>query len=246
MMIDRVALITGGGQGIGAATAKRFARAGATVIIADIAEEPADKVVKDIILDNGKGESAVVDVTDKAQVTELIEGIMARHNRLDILINNAGITRDGLSLKMKEEDWDRVIEVNLRGTWIPSQAVLRPMRKRKWGRIVNTASVAVLGNIGQANYSASKGAVISLTRTLALELGRSGITVNCVAPGTIMTEMFESVSQEMRNKYIEQIPLRRFGTPEDVAELHLFLCSEAASYITGQTIFVDGGISVGM
>jgi len=246
MMIDRVALITGGGQGIGAATAKRFARAGATVIIADIAEEPADKVVKDIILDNGKGESAVVDVTDKAQVTKLIEGIMAKHNRLDILINNAGITRDGLSLKMKEEDWDRVIEVNLRGTWIPSQAVIRPMRKRKWGRIVNTASVAVLGNIGQANYSASKGAVISLTRTLALELGRSGITVNCVAPGTIMTEMFESVSQEMRNKYIEQIPLRRFGTPEDVAELHLFLCSEAASYITGQTIFVDGGISVGM
>ncbi len=246
MMIDRVALITGGGQGIGAATAKRFARAGATVIIADIAEEPADKVVKDIILDNGKAESAVVDVTDKAQVTELVEGIMAKHNRLDILINNAGITRDGLALKMKEEDWDRVIEVNLRGTWIPSQAVLRPMRKRKWGRIVNTASVAVLGNIGQANYSASKGAVISLTRTLALELGRSGITVNCVAPGTIMTEMFEKIPQKMRDRFIEQIPLRRFGTPEDVAELHLFLCSDAASYITGQTIFVDGGISVGM
>ncbi len=246
MVKDKVALITGAGRGIGAVIAERFANEGATVIIADIIAETAEETAGRINDASGKAEAVALDVTDKAQVEEVIAGLIKQHDRLDILINNAGITRDALAMRMKEEDWDAVIDINLKGTWIPSQAVIRPMRRQKWGRIVNTASVAALGNVGQANYAASKGAVMSLTRTLALELARSGITVNCVAPGAIMTPMLGAVPEEMREKYLERIPVRRFGTPEDVANLHLFLCSDLASYITGQTIFVDGGLSVGM
>jgi 3-oxoacyl-[acyl-carrier protein] reductase len=246
MVKDRVTLITGAGRGIGAVIAARFAREGATVIVADIVASAAAETADRIKSTGGKAEAAALDVTDKAQVEALVNGIVLRHSKLDILINNAGITRDALAIKMTVEDWDAVIAVNLKGTWIPSQAVIRPMRKQRWGRIVNTASVAALGNVGQANYAASKGAVISLTRTLALELARSGITVNCVAPGAIMTPMLEAVPAELREKYLERIPVRRFGEPDDVANVHLFLCSDLAAYITGQTIFVDGGLSVGM
>jgi 3-oxoacyl-(acyl-carrier-protein) reductase len=246
MLNDRVAVITGGGRGIGASIATRFAEEKAIVIIADVMIDAAEELAEGIRSKGGRAEAMKLDVTNKAQVDEVINGIAKKHDRLDILINNAGITRDMLGMKMKEEDWDLVINVNLKGTWLPSQAVMRPMRKNKWGRIVNTASIAALGNIGQANYSASKGGVISLTRTLALELARSGITVNCVAPGAIMTPMLEEVAEEKRREYLEAIPVRRFGTPEDIANLHVFLCSEGASYITGQTIFIDGGLSVGM
>jgi len=245
IMKDRVALVTGAGRGIGAAIAKRFAREGAIVICADVKGEWAQEVVEEILSTGGKAEAAGADVADKSQVEALVNGIIKSYDRLDILINNAGITRDNLSLRISEEDWDVVIRVNLRGTWLPSQAVIRPMRKRKWGRIVNTSSVASLGNPGQANYSTTKAGVIGLTRTLALELAKSGITVNCVAPGAIMTPMFDAVSEEMKAKYVERIPLGRFGDPNDVAEAHLFFCSDAASYITGQVLFVDGGISVG-
>ena len=246
MVKDRVALITGAARGIGAVIAERFAKEGAAVIIADIVLDAANETADRIKSSGGKAEAAKLNVTDKEQVDALVSSIVERHGKLDILINNAGITRDALAMKMKVEDWDAVIDVNLKGTWIPSQAVIRPMRKQKWGRIVNTASVAALGNIGQANYSASKGAVMSLTRTLALELARSGITVNCVAPGAIMTPMLAEVPEDMRSKYLERIPVRRFGEPDDVANVHLFLCSDLAAYITGQTIFVDGGLSVGM
>jgi len=246
MLNDRIALITGAGRGIGASIATRFAEENAIVIIADVVIDAAEELADGIRSGGGRAEAVMVDVTDKEQVVEVVTGIAKKHNRLDILINNAGITRDMLGMKMKEDEWDLVIDVNLKGTWLPSQAVMRPMRKNKWGRIVNTASIAALGNIGQANYSASKGGVISLTRTLALELARSGITVNCVAPGAIMTPMLEEVPEELRKQYLERIPVRRFGSPEDIANLHLFLCSEAASYITGQTIFIDGGLSVGM
>ena len=246
MVKDRVALITGAWRGIGAEIARRFAEEGATVIIADIVIDPAREVADGIIASGCRAEAVAVNVTNKEQVGELVEMIVERHGKIDILINNAGITRDALGLKMKEEEWDAVIDVNLKGTWIPSQAVMRPMRKQKFGRIVNTASISALGNIGQANYSASKGGVISLTRTLALELARSGITVNCVAPGAIMTPMLEAVPEESQKRFLDAIPVRRFGTPTDVANLHLFLCSDLASYITGQTIFVDGGLSVGM
>jgi len=243
---NKVALITGAGRGIGAAIAARFAREGAVVICADIALDTARQTADAIKSTGGKAEVAAVDVADREQVSALIDRITAQHDRLDILINNAGITRDSLAMRMKEEDWDLVMRVNLRGTWIPSQAVIRPMRKRRWGRIVSTSSIASLGNVGQANYSASKGGVISLTRTLALELASSGITVNCVAPGAIMTPMLETVPGELRAKFIERIPLGRFGTPDDVAAAHLFFCSDDAAYITGQVLFIDGGMSVGM
>ena len=246
MVKDRVALVTGAARGIGATIAERFAQEGATVIVADIVIDAANETADRIKSSGGKAEAAKLNVTDKKQVDTLVKDIVEHHGKLDILINNAGITRDDLAMRMKIEDWDAVIDVNLKGTWIPSQAVIRPMRKQRWGRIVNTASVAALGNVGQANYSASKGAVMSLTRTLALELARSGITVNCVAPGAIMTPMLAEVPEDMRNKYLERIPVRRFGEPEDVANVHLFLCSDLAAYITGQTIFVDGGLSVGM
>ena len=243
---DRVALITGAGQGIGAAIAHRFAREGAVVVCADIKLESVQATTESIRSAGGKAEAEVVDVADKAQVEALVSRVVAAHDRLDILINNAGITRDALAMRMKEEDWDLVMRVNLRGTFLPSQAVIRPMRKRRWGRIVNTSSIAALGNAGQANYSASKGGVISLTRTLALELASSGITVNCVAPGAITTPMLETVPEEIRAKFIERIPLGRFGTPDDVASAHLFFCSDLADYITGQVLFIDGGMSVGM
>ncbi|MDP8239406.1 MAG: 3-oxoacyl-[acyl-carrier-protein] reductase [Candidatus Hatepunaea meridiana] len=246
MLKNKTALITGAGRGIGATIATRFASEGATVIVADIASDPAQEVADSINSNGGKAEAACLDVTNKDQVAELISNLVKRYDRLDILINNAGITRDSLAMRMSEEAWDQVITVNLKGTWIPSQAVIRPMRKRKWGRIVNTASIAALGNVGQANYSASKGGVISLTRTLALELARSGITVNCIAPGAIMTPMLEEISEDMRKQYLERIPVRRFGTPNDVASAHLFFCSDLAEYITGQVLFVDGGLGVGM
>lgn len=246
LLEGKVALITGSGRGIGAEIARLFAQHGAKVVCGDIKREWAEEIVEEIVKAGGEAVAEVFDVADRSQVEAVVDRIVKKYDRLDILINNAGITRDNLAIKMSEEDWDLVIRVNLRGTWIPSQAVIRPMRRRRWGRIVNTSSVAALGNIGQANYSATKGGVISLTRTLALELAKSGITVNCVAPGAIMTPMFAAVPEELRAKYLEKIPVGRFGEPRDVAFVHLFLCSDWASYITGQVIFVDGGLSVGM
>lgn len=246
LLEGKVALITGSGRGIGAEIARLFAQHGAKVVCGDIKREWAEEIVEEIVRAGGEAVAEAFDVADRSQVEAVVDRIVKRYDRLDILINNAGITRDNLAIKMSEEDWDLVIRVNLRGTWIPSQAVIRPMRRRRWGRIVNTSSVAALGNIGQANYSATKGGVISLTRTLALELAKSGITVNCVAPGAIMTPMFAAVPEELRAKYLEKIPVGRFGEPRDVAFVHLFLCSDWASYITGQVIFVDGGLSVGM
>jgi len=243
---DRVVVITGAGRGIGAETARKFAKSGAVVICADIKVDPIDELVDEIKSAGGSASAARIDVAHKEQVATLIGQILKKYDRLDILINNAGITRDNLAMRISEEQWDMVVDVNLKGTWIPSQAVIRPMRKRRWGRIVNTASVAARGNPGQANYSATKGAVISLTRTLALELASSGINANCVAPGAIMTPMLEKVPEKSREKFVEHIPLGRFGTPEDIANVHMFLCSEAAAYITGQVIYVDGGMSIGM
>jgi 3-oxoacyl-[acyl-carrier protein] reductase len=246
LLNDKVALITGAGRGIGSAIARRFAREGARVVCVDIVRDLADETAQSIASAGGTAVAEAADVADKAQVEELVKRVTDRFDRLDILVNNAGVTRDGLAMRMKEEDWDLVMRVNLRGTFIPCQAVIRPMRKNRWGRIVNTASIAALGNTGQANYSASKGGVISLTRTLALELAASGITVNCVAPGAIMTPMLEAVSEDLRRRFLEHIPLGRFGTPDDVASAHLFLCSDDAAYITGQSLFIDGGMSVGM
>ncbi len=245
-MKDRVAIVTGAGRGIGAATAKHLAAAGAMVVCTDIQVEPVEGGVEEIKRAGGRAGAARVDVSSKNEVESLISQVLVKYDRIDILINNAGITADDLSIKMSESAWDRVIEVNLKGTWIPSQAVIRPMRKRRWGRIVNTSSIAAQGNPGQANYSASKGGVISLTRTLALELAKSGITVNAVAPGAIETPMLERLSDAVRDRILERIPMGRFGSPDDVARVHLFLRSEAASYITGQVITIDGGMTIGL
>lgn len=245
MLTDRVALITGAGGGIGAETARVFASVGIKVVCADLAVEAAEKVAEEIRASGVAAEAVAVDVSSKEQVEALVARIVKTYNRLDILVNNAGITRDALAMRMSEDQWDLVLKINLKGTWLPCQAVIRPMRKLRWGRIVNTSSIAAHGNAGQANYSASKGGVESLTRTLALELAGSGINVNCVAPGAIMTPMLEKVPEDLRAKFLERIPIGRFGTPTDVAQAQLFLCCAGADYITGQVISVDGGMSIG-
>lgn len=242
---DKTAIVTGGGRGIGESVSKLFAAEGASILVADMVLENAEKVAKDIVESGGKAVAVSVNVADKESVEAMVEACIANFGGVDILINNAGVNRDALTMRMKEEQWDLVIDVNLKGTFLCSQAVIKPM-KEKGGKIVNTSSIGSLGNIGQANYSASKGGVISLTKTLALELARFKINVNCVAPGATMTPMFEGVPEEMREVFIKMIPLRRFADPSEIAAAHLFFCSADSAYITGQTLFVDGGISVGL
>ena len=242
---DKTAIVTGGGRGIGESVSKLFAAEGASILVADMVLENAEKVAKDIVESGGKAVAVSVNVADKESVEAMVEACIANFGGVDILINNAGVNRDALTMRMKEEQWDLVIDVNLKGTFLCSQAVIKPM-KEKGGKIVNTSSIGSLGNIGQANYSASKGGVISLTKTLALELARFKINVNCVAPGATMTPMFEGVPEDMREVFIKMIPLRRFADPSEIAAAHLFFCSADSAYITGQTLFVDGGISVGL
>lgn len=243
---DKIALITGAGSGIGEATAIKFAEEGAKVIINDVVEAGAQRVAKTI---KDKGAETLVhiaDVTNKHQVQEMIKTIIDKYKRLDIIINNAGINRDALAKKMEEKQWDDVLNINLKGTFLVAQAGMMPMMEQRYGRIVNTSSIGSLGNVGQANYSASKAGVIGLTKTLALELARFSITVNCVAPGATATPMTAGIPETIAQRILETIPLKRFGQPIDIANMHLFLASDEASYITGQVIFVDGGISVGI
>lgn len=243
---DKVALITGGGSGIGAAVAKRFAAEGALVAIADVVPEGAKEVMGEITAQGGKAIFAQVDVRKGDEVSRMIDQVVQEFGRLDILINNAGVTRDNLCARMSEEEWDFVLDVNLKGTFLCSQAAYRPMRKKKYGKIISTASVVVRGNMGQVNYSASKSGIIGLTRTLALEYARSNITVNCIAPGFIATLMTEAIPDKIKEVALQRIPLSRMGLPEEVANLHLFLASDEADYITGQVIFLDGGASIGI
>ncbi len=243
---DKVALITGGGSGIGAAVAKRFAAEGALVAIADVVPQGATEVLDEITKKGGKAMFAQMDVRKADQVSGMIDQVTQSFGRLDILINNAGVTRDNLSARMSEEEWDLVVAVSLKGTFLCSQAAYRPMRKQKYGKIINTSSVVVRGNMGQVNYAASKAGIIGLTRTLALEYARSNITVNCIAPGFIDTPMTAAIPEKIKEAALERIPLGRMGRPEDVADLHLFLASDEANYITGQVIFLDGGVSIGI
>lgn len=243
---EKAAVITGGGRGIGRATCIRFAQEGAAVVVADVDEESAKTTAGEIEAEGGKARPVIVDVTDKASVKNMIDTCLNEFGKLNILINNAGINRDTIAAIMREDQWDQVINVNLKGTFLCCQAGLKPLRDSGSGRIINTSSIAALGNIGQSNYAASKGGVISLTKTLALEFANYKITVNCVAPGATMTPMFEKVPDNLKDKYRERIPLKRFADPGEIAAVHLFLASDEASYITGQTIFIDGGISVGL
>jgi 3-oxoacyl-(acyl-carrier-protein) reductase len=243
---DKVALITGAGNGIGEATSLRFAEEGAKVVICDVDMENANRVAKEI--DSKGGQSLVLkaDVSSKDEVESMMSQIMEHFGRLDILVNNAGINRDAFVKKMTEEQWDDVIRINLRGTFICCQAALTLMSEQKTGKIINTSSIGAVGNIGQANYAASKCGVIGLTKTLALEGARYNINVNCVAPGATRTPMTQKLPEKMVEMITEKIPFRRWAEPRDIANAHVFLASDEASYITGQVLFVDGGITTGL
>lgn len=245
----RVALVTGGARGIGRAVAERFAQDGATVVVCDLDRVAVDETSQAIGATYGVPAFAFAcDVGKRADVEAMVAGIIAKTGRLDILVNNAGVTRDNLIHKMTDEDWDSVMSVHLRGTFLCSQIAQRAMVTNQYGRIVNLSSTSALGNRGQVNYSAAKAGLQGFTRTLALELGRFGITVNSVAPGFIDTEMTRKSAErrgfdpeEYRAERAKAIPVGRVGEPRDVANLVCFLASDEASFVSGQIIYVSGG-----
>jgi len=240
---DRVALITGAAQGIGREIALKFAAEGADIVVADVNLEKAGKTAGDIEALGRKALALELDVTDSAKVNEGINKILDKFGKVDILVNNAGITKDNLLLRMSDAEWDAVLSVNLKGTFNCIKSVSRLMIKQRYGKIVNVASIiGIIGNAGQANYSASKAGIIALTKTAAKELASRNINVNAVAPGFIQTDMTARLPEELKQKMLGVIPLGKFGTPADVADLCVFLASEQSSYITGQTIVVDGGM----
>lgn len=242
----QVALVTGASRGIGRAIAVALASEGAMVVVdyngsAARAEEVVDQIRKD----GGKAEALQCNVADHSACKTMIDDVIGRFGRLDILVNNAGITRDGLLMKMSEEDFDTVIDTNLKGAFNCIKHVSRQMIRQKGGRIISISSVSgVMGNAGQANYSASKAGIIGLTKAAARELARKGVTVNAVAPGFIQTEMTEVLSEAVKTAVTEEIPMKHFGRPEDIAQTVLFLASKEAGYITGQVICVDGGMAM--
>ena len=241
-LVNKVALVTGGARGIGREIALLFAREGADIVIGDVNLQEAEKTCRDIEALGRKALSVELDVTSFLRVEAAINKILDKFTKIDILVNNAGITKDGLMLRMSEPDWDAVIAVNLKGTFNCIKAASKVMIKQRSGKIVNIASIiGIIGNPGQANYSASKAGIIALTKTSAKELASRNININAVAPGFIQTEMTAKLPDELKQKMLGAIPLNKFGTPGDVANLCLFLVSEESSYITGQTIIVDGG-----
>ena len=242
-LANQVALVTGSGRGIGRAIVLGLAEQGANVVVNDVVAERAQAVAAEIEALGREAMAVTADVTDEAAVQEMIDSVLGRFGRIDILVNNAGITRDALLIRMSQEQWDAVLSVNLKAAFLCTKAVARPMLKAHSGRIINIASVVGLtGNAGQANYSASKGGLVALTKTTAQELGSRGITCNAIAPGFIETEMTEKLSDEARQAMLGRVPLGRPGQVEDVADAVVFLAGAEASYITGQVITVDGGM----
>ncbi|HWD23597.1 MAG TPA: 3-oxoacyl-ACP reductase FabG [Burkholderiales bacterium] len=234
MLEGRLALVTGASRGIGQAIAEQLLKDGAKVLGTSTTEQGARKV---------PGIGKVLDVRNAPQCDALIDAIQKEHGDIAILVNNAGITRDNLALRMKDADWDAVIETNLRAVFRLSRAVMRGMMKARWGRIINiTSVVGASGNPGQANYAAAKAAVVGMTKSLARELGSRSITVNCVAPGFIDTDMTRALSEEQKKALLERIPLGRLGTPQDVAAAVAYLASPAGGYVTGAVLHVNGGM----
>jgi 3-oxoacyl-[acyl-carrier protein] reductase len=242
-LIGKVALITGGAQGIGKAVALLLARNGADLVISDINLAKAQETAKEVQANGRKALALKVDVANLEDVEQMVQTVLEEFHQIDILVNNAGIARDKLILRMTEEDWDAVLDVNLKGTFNCTKVVIRHMSKQKNGKIVNIASVVgEMGNAGQANYSASKAGVIGFTKTIAREFAKRGINVNAIAPGYIETPLTDTLSEKVKEELKRMIPLERLGRPEDVAEAVLFLVSGASNYITGQVLNVNGGI----
>ena len=238
-------MVTGSSRGIGKEIAQAFAEEGAIVMIIDVNAELAEEVKKDFIGRGLKAESFCCDVTNLQNVGEIVTKILDKYKRVDILVNNAGITKDNLLLRMSENDWDAVVNVNLRGPFVCTKAVTKAMMKARKGRIINIASIiGIRGNAGQTNYAATKAGVIGFTKSIARELASRGITANAIAPGYIQTAMTAQLNDNVREELLKQIPLGLLGTAKDVAGACLFLASSEASYITGQTIVVDGGMAI--
>jgi 3-oxoacyl-[acyl-carrier protein] reductase len=244
MTTGKVVLVTGGAGAIGGAIASRFARSGATLVIADANEEGAQARCAELVASGARAVPLHLDVTRRDDWVQGVEAVLGEQERIDVLVNNAGITRDAMLRKMTDEQWDAVIDVHLRGTFLGCQAVFAPMSESGGGRIVNISSTVYLGNIGQANYSAAKGGIVSLTRTVALEGARYGITANAVAPGGVDTPMLRAVPEHLVEKLIERIPLGRLAHPDEIASTVHFLASDEASYVTGQVVHVCGGLTL--
>jgi len=246
-LTDKVAIVTGSSRGIGRAIALKLAEAGATVVVNGVSEPSAvDSVVEEIRVMQRQSLAVLADVSSSSDVNRMVETVMATYGRVDILVNNAGITRDQLVLRMSDEDWDKVMNVNLKSVFLCTRAVLRHMIRQRWGRIISISSVVgIMGNAGQANYAAAKAGIIGFTRTVAKEVASRGITANAIAPGFIETDMTQKLDEKYRQFLQGLIPMGELGTPRDVAEAVAFLASDGARYITGQVLKVDGGMGGG-
>ncbi len=245
-LTERVAIVTGSARGIGQAIALKLAEVGADIVVNDIQStaESLESVAEEIRAINRQSLAVTADVSSSEDVNHLVEKAMSTFGRVDILVNNAGITRDQLIIRMSDEDWDTVINIDLKSAFLCTRAVLRNMLKQRWGRIINIASITgLVGNPGQANYASAKAGVIGLTRSIAKEAASRGITVNAIAPGAIDTKMTQQLNESQRQEFLKRIPLGYFGAPRDIAEAVAFLASEEARYITGQVLNVDGGMA---
>jgi len=239
---EKVAIVTGASRGIGKIIAEVFAKSGAHVVCVARTEDAIKSLAESIQSNGGSASYVACDISDGESFSSLINDTAKSHGKLDILINNAGVTRDTLLMRMNEDQWDTVLNINLKGAFHGMKAAIRPMMKNRSGRIINiTSIVGITGNPGQANYSASKAGLIGMSQSVAKEVATRGITVNCIAPGWIGTDMTEELTEDVKKEFLSRIPVGRIGTPEDIAHTALFLASDEANYITGQTITVDGG-----
>ncbi|MBE77318.1 MAG: 3-oxoacyl-[acyl-carrier-protein] reductase [Candidatus Marinimicrobia bacterium] len=239
---NKIAIVTGASQGIGKIIAFELSKSGATVICLSRNKEALNIIVNKIVENGGQASSFPCDITESETFTQIVKKIIKKYKKIDILVNNAGVTSDSLLMRMSDEQWDTVIDINLKGAFNCTRAVMRHMMKNKSGRIINVTSIVGLtGNAGQANYAASKAGLIGMTKSIAKEVASRGITANCIAPGWIETSMTDTLSEDVKNQFLTQIPVGRIGFAKDIANTAVFLASDEAGYITGQTITVDGG-----